>query len=265
MSVTRKQVSKGMGGLMLRRLSDNRLMWLTKNVQVELTKTETEGEKVQGVNKAGSKIDLDVAGKEVSYEVTVTSNKNTMNLMELLLDAEAVDKANANVPWGESGTVTDAEVTLKGGTPVDGSLYVTYDDGSKLTEVNENPTAGQFVDNGDGTVSFHADDNDQVVVFRYLVAVTDIKVQGGDDFSEVGELEMFFYQITGTTQDGDTDGVDIIWMPRTSLSGEADLTFSDAVPEKTFTLTGLIPTSPTGWSVPYKIFRNVEIDTTNSD
>lgn len=264
MTFSRNTVSKGAGAIGIRRISDNRIMYLNTNSRYSFNKSSTEGDKVQGFNSDGKLLDLDVAGSEESYQLEVASRKNTQNINELLLDAVYVTESSYNVPWVESATVATT-VTLKGGTPATSSLYVSYLDGTKLTSTGTTPSAaGTYKDNGDGTISFHSGDVGKTVVCYYKVAKTNIASQGGANNDAVGYVDVMFHQVSGTSTNSGQKGVDILWLPKCSLSGETSFEFSEAVQEKTFTLTALIPDTPTGFKVPYVWLRNVEIDNTNA-
>jgi hypothetical protein len=199
MALTKKTVSKGAGAIGIRQISTGRILYLDLNSRYELTKTAEEGDPIQGVNSDGNLVDLDAAGQELSFELEVASKKNTRNINELMLNAGYVSKTGYQFPWVEAHTVASAEVTLKGSAaPVASSMYVSYLDGAKLTNVGGGAVdgAGKFKDNGDGTIEFHAGDNGKNVVIRYLIE-DDVEVQGGADNQELGDLEAFFHQVSG--------------------------------------------------------------------
>lgn len=265
MTATRATVAKGMGGLVLRQLSDDRLHYLSTNTKYTFTRSSTEGDRVQGVNSDATLVDLDVAGAQDTYTCDVTSKKNTRNFSELALNSQFVDKATYGVPWAEVGTVASGTVTLNGGTPVATTLYATYLDGAKLTSTGSTPSAGgQYKDNADGTVTFHASDNGKDIAFFYQTTISNIKVQGGADNLTVGYLNAMFYQVSGTSSVGGKKSVDILWLPKCSLSGEASLEYSQDVQDKQFTLTAVIPDTPASFKVPYMFFRGIEINNTNA-
>lgn len=264
MAFTQNTVAKGAGALAIRRISDNRLLWLNTNSKYTLTKATTEGDKVQGFNSTGTLVDLDVAGQEESYELEVSSKKNTRNINEMVLDSVYVAKTNFQAPWVESATIA-ADYTLKGGTPVASTMQVSSLDGSTIYErVAGAPNAGQFKDDGDGTVTFNAADVGKLVVIYYKIQHATSFTQGGADHEAVGYVDVMFHQVSGTSSTSPKKGVDIIWLPKCSISGEASFEYSNEVQDKTFKLTGLIPDTPAGWVKPYTIIRNVELDNTNA-
>jgi hypothetical protein len=265
MTYTRNTVAKGAGAVGIRRISDNRILFLNVNSRYSFNRTATEGDAVQGFNSDGNLVDLDTAGSEISYELEIASRKNTQNMNELLLDSIYTAEASYNVPWVESALVASGTVTLEGGTPVATTLYVSYLDGSKLTSTGSTPSAaGTYKDNGDGTITFHSGDNGKNIVAYYKIAKTNIASQGGANNEAVGYVDVMFHQVSGTSSTNGQKGVDVLWIPKASLSGESSLEFSEAVQEKTFTLTALIPDTPAGFKVPYIFLRNIEIDNTNA-
>lgn len=264
MTVTRSTIAKGVGGVGIRRISDNRVLYLTINSSVTFEKTTTEGDKVQGVNSAGTTVDLDVAGSEESFELTVNSNKNTRNMLEMVMGAGFKTKASYNIPWTESQAPASGTITLSGGTPVASSLYVSYLDGEALVSTAGTPTEGQYKDEGDGTVTFNAADNGKNVVLHYKTAASDVYLQGGDDNDALGNVDAMFYQVAGTSDVSGKKMVDILWLPKCSVSGEVSMEFGSEVSEKSFVLTGLIPDTPSGFTVPYAWIRGVEIDNSNA-
>jgi hypothetical protein len=265
MAFTRSTVAKGAGAITIRRQVDDRLLFLNTNSKYVFSRTVAQGDKVQGFNSEGRLIDLDIASSEETYELEVSSRKNTRNINELSLDALYVAKTSYDAPWAEMATVASGSVTLKGGTPVSASTLVTYVDGGKLTLTAVTPTAaGQYKDNGDGTLTFHSGDNGKTVAIFYKTAVSNVSVQGGADYTAVGYVDVMFHQVSGSSSVGSKKGVDILWLPKCALSGDLSFEYSNAVAEKTFKLTGLIPETPAGFKVPYVIVRDVEIDNTNA-
>ncbi len=265
MTVTRSTVAKGAGAVAIKRLSDNRLLYLNTNSKYTFNKTTSDGDKVQGFNSSGSLVDLDVAGQDQTFELEISSKKNTRNINELVLNSAYTAKASYNAPWNEAQTVSGGAVTLSGGTPVASSLYASYLDGTKLTSTGSTPSAaGQYKDNGDGTVTFHAGDNGKTIAFFYYTTVSNVFTQGGVDHDALGYLEVQFHQVSGTSSVGGKKGVDILWLPKCSLSGESTLEFDNNVQDKTFKLTALIPDTPANFQVPYSWTRDVEINNTNA-
>jgi hypothetical protein len=265
MTFSRNTVAKGGGAIGIRRISDGRLLFLNTNSKYTFTKSTSDGDKVQGFNSDGTLIDLDVAGQEETYTLDVTSKKNSQNINELVLNSAFVNKTSYQAPWVESAAVDTGAVTLKGGTPVASSLSATYLDGAKLTSTGSTPSAaGQYKDNGDGTVTFHSGDNGKNIVFFYKINVANIATQGGADHDPLGYLEVMFHQVGGTSSTSGKKGVDILWLPKCSLSGESTLEFDNTVQDKAFKLTALIPDTPTGFKVPYVLLRNLELDNTNA-
>ena len=264
MTATANTVAKGAGAIGMRRIADDRLMFLNTNSKYTFTKATTDGDKVQGFNSDGALVDLDVAGQEVTYTLDVTSKKNTQNINEAVLDSIYITKSSFNAPWIESASVDTVTVTLKGGTPVAASLYCSFLDGSKLTSSVSAPTAGQFKDNADGTVTFNATDVGKQVVFYYKIAQANVKTQGGADNTAVGYLDVMFHQVSGVSSVSGKKAVDVLWLPKCSLSGESTLEFDNTVQDKAFKLTALIPDSPTGFKVPFVLIRGIEIDNTNA-
>lgn len=98
----------------------------------------------------------------------------------------------------------------------------------------------------------------------YLTAATNVYTQGGADDDPLGYLSVFFHQVSGTSSVSGKKSVDVLWLPKCSISGEATFEYSDAVQDKAFKLTGLIPETPTGFKKPYVIIRDVEINNTNA-
>jgi hypothetical protein len=264
MTFTRSTVAKGAGAVIVRRQNDDRLLFLNTNSKYTFTRTLTQGDKVQGFNSDGQLVDLDIAGTEETYELEISSRKNTRNVNELALDSAYVSKASFNAPWGETGTIASGGLTLKGGTPVTNSAVVTYLDGSKLMSTASTPSAGQFQDNGDGTLTFHSSDNGKIVAVFYKIALSNVFTQGGADHTPLGYLDVMFHQVSGASSTSGKKGVDILWLPKCSLLGDTAFEFSNEVQDKLFKLTGLVPDTPSGFKVPYVIVRDVEIDNTNA-
>jgi hypothetical protein len=264
MTFSRNTVAKGAGAVIVRRHADDRILFLNTNSKYTLTKSTTDGTKVQGFNSDGKLVDLDVAGQEESYDLEISSKKNTRNLNEMILDSIYMDQASFDIPWGETATIASGGVTLNGGTPINGSTLVTFLDGAKLTATETTPTAGQFMDNGDGTLSFHTSDNGKIIAVFYKTTVSNVHTQGGDDHTSVGYVDIMFHQVSGTSSTDGQKGIDLLWLPKCTLSGEASFEFSSDVQDKSFKLTGLIPDTPTGFKVPYLLVRDVEIDNTNA-
>lgn len=264
MTFTRNTVAKGMGALSIRRISDNRIIYLNTNSKYTFTKSTQEGDKVQGVNSDGTLVDLDVAGSQETYELEVSSKKNTQNINEMVMNSIYVAQASYAFPWSEVATVATT-VTLKGGTPVGSTAQVTSLDGlTKYSRVSGAPNAGEFKDNGDGTLTFNASDVGKQVAVWYKITQSNVFSQGGADHQALGYVDVTFYQVSGTSSTSGKTGVDILWLPKCSLSGDSSFEFSEAVQDKTFKLTGLIPDTPTGFLVPYIWGRNIEIDKTNA-
>ncbi len=264
MTFSRSTVAKGMGALSIRRISDNRIIYLNTNSKFTFTKSTTEGDKVQGVNSDGTLVDLDVAGSEETYELEVSSKKNTQNINEMVMNSVYVAQASYALPWSEVATVA-ATVTLKGGTPVSSTAQVTSLDGLTVySRVGGAPSAGQFKDNGDGTLTFNASDAGKQVAIWYKITQSNIFSQGGENHAALGYVDAMFYQVSGTSSTGGKIGVDILWLPKCSISGESSFEFSQDVQDKTFKLTALIPDTPTGFLVPFIWGRNIEIDKTNA-
>jgi hypothetical protein len=264
MTVTRNTVAKGGGAVGIRRITDDRILYLNTNSKYTLTKATTDGNKVQGFTSDGSLLDLDVAGQEETYTLEIASKKNTRNINEMAFDSAYVTKATFNAPWVESATVASGTVTLNGGTPVSTTLVCSYIDGSKLASTGSAPSAGQFKDNGDGTVTFNAADNGKVVILFYKTTVSNVYTQGGADHTAVGYVDVLFHQVSGSSTVSNKKSADIIWLPKCSISGEASFEYSNDVQDKSFKLTGLIPDTPSGFLKPYVIIRDVEINNTNA-
>jgi hypothetical protein len=265
MTVTRNTVAKGAGAVAIKRISDNRLLYLNTNSKYTISKSTSDGDKVQGFNSDGKLVDLDIAGQDETYELEIASKKNTRNINEMVLNSAYVTKASYNAPWAESQTVASGTVTLTGGTPVATTLQASYLDGTKLTSTGTTPSAaGTYKDNADGTVTFHAGDNGKTIVFYYLTSVSNVFTQGGVDNDALGYLEVMFHQVSGTSSVTNKKSVDIFWLPKCSLSGESTLEFDNNVQDKTFKLTALIPDTPTGFKVPYAIIRDAEINNSNA-
>lgn len=265
MSFTRSTVAKGAGAVAIRRISDSRLLYLNNNSKYTFTKNTTDGEKVQGFNSTGALVDLDVAGQETTFELEVASKKNTRNINEMVLDSEYVTKATYSTPWVETATVASGSVTLNGSaSPTATTMAVTLLDGTKLTSTGGTPAAGQFKDNGDGTVTFNAAENGKTVVIFYKYTASNVFVQGGADQSNIGYVEVMFHQVSGSSSDPTKKGVDVLWLPKCSLSGESTFEFSNEVQDKSFKLTAIIPDSPAGYLVPYVWIRDIEIVNTNA-
>lgn len=265
MAFTRSTVAKGAGAIGIQRATDNRLLFLSLNSKYTLTKSVTEGDKVQGFNSVGNLVDLDVSGSDITFELEVASKKNTRNFNELVLDSAYTTKASYAAPWVESGTVTGGTITLQGGTPVASTLVVSYLDGTKLASTGVTPTAaGQYKDNGDGTITFHSGDNGKNVAMFYQTNLTNVFTQGGADDEPMGYLNIMFHQVSGTSSTNGKKGIDILWLPKCSLSGEASLEFSNEVQDKSFKVTALIPDTPVGFKQPYVFIRDCEINNTNA-
>ena len=264
MTFTRSTVAKGAGAVIIRRHGNDQLLFLNTNSKYAFTRTLTQGNKVQGFNSDGKLVDLDVGGTEEAYELEIASNKNTRNVNELALDSLCVSKSSFDTPWGETGTVASGGLTLKGGVPLANSTFVTYLDGSKLNATATTPTAGQFKDNADGTLTFHSSDNGKTVAIFYKTTVSNVFTQGGADHTSLGYLDVMFHQVSGTSSTSGKKGVDILWLPKCSLLSDTSFEFSNEVQDKSFKLTGLIPDTPTGFKTPYVIVRDVEIDNTNA-
>jgi hypothetical protein len=183
MTFTRNTVARGAGAVVIRRQSDDRLLYLNTNSKYTFTRSLTAGNKIQGFNSDGTLLDLDVAGAEETYELEIVSKKNTRNMNELMLDSTYVSKGSFDAPWAETALVTGGAITLKGGLPVSGTLFISYLDGGKLTSTGSTGStpsaAGQFKDNGDGTVIFNAADNGKSLVAFYKTTLTNVSVQGG--------------------------------------------------------------------------------------
>lgn len=264
MALTKKTVAKGAGAIGIKQISTGRLLYLDLNSRYELSKTEETGDAVQGVNSDGTLVDLAAAGSELSFELTVASKKNTRNINELVMNSEFVSKVGYEYPWVESHTVAAGTVTLKGSTaPVAASMFVTYLDGAKLTSTGGAPAAGQFKDNGNGTITLNAADNGKNVVIYYKIS-GNVTVQGGGDNAALGDLEVLFHQVSNDSDQTNKKGVDILWLPKCSIAGDASLVFSNEVQDKEFVLKPVIPTTPAGWTVPYQWIRDVEIDNRNA-
>jgi hypothetical protein len=264
MTFTRNTVAKGAGAIIVRRQTDDRILYLNTNSKYTLNKTTTDGNKVQGFTSDGSLVDLDVAGQEETYELEIASKKNTRNINEMSMNSVYVTQSSFDAPWGETATVASGSVTLKGGTPISSSMMVTYLDGTKLTATGSAPSAGQFKDNGDGTVTFNSSDNGKTIAIFYKTTVSNVFTQGGSGHTTVGYVDVMFHQVSGTSSVSGKKGVDIIWLPKCTLSGQATFEFSNDVQDKSFKLTGLIPDTPSGFKMPYVIVRDVEIDNTNA-
>ncbi len=264
MAFTRNAVAKGAGAIILRRLADDRVLYLNTNSKYALNKDTTDGSKVQGFNSDGKLVDLDVAGQEESYTLEISSKKNTRNINEIALDSIYITQSTYNAPWGETATVSSGIITLKGGTPASGTLVVTYLDGTKLTSSVSAPTVGQFKDNGDGTVTINTADNGKTLALLYKTSVANVSTQGGSDHTPMGYVDVMFHQVSGTSSTSGKQGVDILWLPKCSISGNATFEFSNDVQDKTFKLTGLIPDVPAGFKVPYLFVRDVEMNNTNA-
>jgi hypothetical protein len=243
MTFSRSTVSKGMGALAIRRHSDNRILFLNTNSKHSFTKSTTEGDKVQGVGSDGALVDLDVAGSTETYELEVSSKKNTQNINEMVLDSVYVSKSTYNTPWVESATVA-ATYTLKGGTPVASTAQVSLLDGTKFTRVTGTPNASEFKDNGDGTLTFNAADVGKVVAIWYQIQFSNVYTQGGADHSAVGYVDVMFHQVSGTSSTSGKKGVDVLWLPKCSLSGETTFEFSNEVQDKTFKIDRSNPRYP---------------------
>lgn len=265
MTFTRSTVAKGAGAVIIRRHDDDRLLFLNTNSKYTFTRSLTQGNKVQGFNSDGKLIDLDIAGTEETYELEISSRKNTRNVNELALDSAYISKSSFDAPWGETGTVASGVLTLKGGIPVASSTCVSYLDGNKLTSTGSTPSAGQFKDNGDGSLTFNSSDNGKNVAVFYKTTVSNVFTQGGADHTPLGYLDIMFHQISGISSVSGKKGVDILWLPKCSLLGDTSFEFSNEVQDKLFKLTGLVPSTPNGFKVPYVIVRDVEIDNTQAD
>lgn len=264
MSFTRNTIARGAGAVVIRRHTDDRILFLNTNSKYSLNKTVSEGEKIQGFNSDGKLVDLDVATQEETFSLDISSKKNTRNINELALDSIYATQASFETPWGETATIASGTVTLKGGTPVASSMMISYLDGSKLTSTVSTPSAGQFKDNGDGTISFHSSDNSKTVAIFYKISVSNVYTQGGASHTAVGYVDVMFHQISGTSSVSGKKGLDILWLPKCALSGDSVFDFSNDVQDKTFKLTGLIPDTPSGFKVPYVLVRDVELDNTNA-
>jgi hypothetical protein len=263
MAYTRSTIRKGLGGITLRRITDNRLLYLNFNSRATFSKVSTEGEAVQGTNSEGNLVDLDQAGSEDTYELEVASKKNTRNIDELVMDSIFHTETDLLVPWAEVATIAAGEVTLNGGTPETGTMQVSYLDGAKMT-ADATPEAGQFLDNGDGTVSFHTDDNGKQVVIYYMIEHASVQTQGGSEHESVGHVEAFFHFISGTSSTEGKKGASILWLPKCAISGETTFEFSNEVQDKPFKLKALIPDTPADWLVPYMFVHGIEIDNTGA-
>lgn len=265
MSYTRSTVRKGLGGVTIRRHTDSRLLFLNFNSRATFSKTSTEGDKVQGVNSEGTLVDLDVAGSEESYELEIASKKNTRNVDELVMNSAFKAQDNLQVPWAEVKTVASGTITLSGSAaPVASSMKISYLDGGVLTANASPSAAGQFDDNGDGTVGFHSSDNGKQVVVYYLIEHDGVLTQGGAQHESLGTVEAFFHFISGTSSVEGKKGGSILWLPKCSISGETNFEFSNEVQDKTFKLTPVIPDTPAGWLVPYTFIHGIEINNTGA-
>lgn len=264
MALTRKTIRKGLGGIALRRLADNRMLFLNFNSGATFSKTSSEGDKVQGTNSEGDLVDLDQAGSEETYELEVRSKKNTRNIDELVMDSIYHTETNLQVPWVEVHTITAGEITLNASNaPVAGSMQISYLDGAKLT-ASATPSAGQFDDDGDGSVNFHSSDNSKQVVVRYLIEHASVQTQGGSEHESIGYVEAFFHFISATSDVSGKKGTSILWLPKCSVSGETNFDFSNEVQDKSFKLTGLIPDTPADWLVPFMFVHGMELDNTGA-
>ena len=246
MTFTRSAVAKGAGAVIVRRHSDDRILFLNTNTKYDFQKTETEGDKVQGMNSSGSLVDLDIAGQEEWFSLEIFSKKNTRNINEMVLGAEYIAKTGYSFPWAETVTPSGGSATLKGATsPTATTMRVTQlDTGTVFTATSGVPTAGQFKDNGDGTITFNAADNGKNLVVYYK-RTANVSVQGGADYSAIGDVEIFFRQLAGTSSTANQVGADILWIPKAKISGDTTFEFSNDVQEKSFKATAVIPDTPT--------------------
>lgn len=265
MTVTNSVIVKGAGGLCLKQIATGRLLYLSLNSKITFTKSEQAGDAVTGVNSDGNQVTLSQAGSTLTYELEVNSKKNTRNMNEMILNAEYVPKTGYEFPHAEVQTIAAGAITLAGSdAPVAGKTKVTQlDTGTMFTPTGSAPSAGEFKDNGDGTITFNTADNGKQVVIGYY-QTQDVSVQGGADNTAPGDMEVFFHQVSGTSDVSGSKGVDILWLPKCSISGDVSLDFSSDVNDKTFKLTANIPDTPSGWTVPYAIIRGAELDNSNA-
>lgn len=264
MTVTPTTIVKGAGAVCFKQISTGRNLHLSLNSKVVFTKGVQAGDAVTGVNSDGDEVTLAKSGDTLTFELEVNTKKNTRNLNELILDSEYIAKTGFEFPHAEAQTVASGTITLAGTTaPVSGKTKVSYLDGGVLTSTGGTPTAGQFKDNGDGTITFNSGDNGKIVVISYYMT-QNVNVQGGADNAPLGDLEVFFHQVSGTSSVSNKKGVDMLWLPKCSLSGDSSLEFSSAVQDKPFKLTAAIPDTPSGWKVPYAIIRGAEINNANA-
>ncbi len=265
MTVTSSIITKGAGAVCLKQISTGRLLFLSLNSKIVFTKTEAAGEAVTGVNSDGDEVTLSQSGSTLTYELEVNSKKNTRNMNELILGAAYVAKTGFEFPHAEAQTIAGGTITLAGSTaPVAGKTKVTQlDTGTVFASTGSAPSAGQFKDNGDGTITFNASDNGKQVVIAYY-QTQNVSVQGGADSTALGDLEVFFHQVSGTSSVSGKKGADILWLPKCTVGGDSSLEFSNAVQEKPFKLTAAVPDTPSGWKVPYAIIRGAELDNSNA-
>jgi hypothetical protein len=265
MTVTRSTIRKGAGALSLKRTTDNTVFWLKNNVSYEFTKSLEEGEDVTGMVSDGTEQILDTAGATETYTLTIETNVNSLNLMATSLNSMVKNVTNQVVPWAEEATVAAGAVTLKNTTsPVASNTYVTYKDGeAPFTMVGVAPsTAGECQDNGDGTLTFHSSDNGKDVVIWYSDQAT-CKMIGGDQHTEVGNVEAIMYAKSGTSDVTDNIGVDQLWLPKCSVIGDSSFLFSKDVEPVSFQLKAVVP-DLTGWTKPYALLLNREVNNANA-